>query len=190
LDDAELVNAFCKGDFSAYNKLVERWQERIQRVAYRYFNSYDDAMEITQQTFIKVYQKADSLNDPRKFRAWIYRIATNLCLDETNRAGRQKMSHLSEEADESSIKTTIGDVEQQLHQKETGAILHEAFQQIPDSQRIIIIMKEYEGLTFKEISDVLDIPESTAKSRMYYGLKKLRTIFDRWNINKETLYYE
>ncbi len=190
MDDAELVNAFCEGDFSAYKKLIERWQERIQRIAYRYFNSYDDAMEITQQTFITVYQTADSLDNPQKFSAWIYRIATNLCLDETKRAGRRKMSPIDEADEKSSVKITSGDIEQQLHKKETGAILEEALQQIPDSQRMVVIMKEYEGLTFKEIADALDIPESTAKSRMYYGLKKLRTIFDRWNINKETLYYE
>jgi RNA polymerase sigma-70 factor (ECF subfamily) len=190
LNDAELIDAFCEGDFDAFSLLVERWQNRIRQVAYRYFNSYDDAMDITQKTFIRVYQEAGSLKDQRKFKPWIYTIVTNLCLDETKRAGRQRTTSMEAIKDKSAANTAADNVEILLHQKETGAILYEALQQIPDSQRMVVIMKEYENLTFKEISEVLDIPESTAKSRMYYGLSKLRHLFDRWNINKETLYYE
>jgi RNA polymerase sigma-70 factor (ECF subfamily) len=189
LNDSELIDAFCEGDFDSFSLLVERWQDRIRRVAYRYFNSYEDAMDITQKTFIRVYQEADSLKDHQKFKPWVYRIVTNLCLDETKRAGRQRTTSMEAIDDEPAAKAE-GNFEKLLHQKETGAILHEALQQIPDSQRMVVIMKEYEGLTFKEIAKVLDIPESTAKSRMYYGLTKLRRLFERWNINKETLYYE
>lgn len=186
MDDAELMNAFCKGDFNAYSMLVDRWQTRIQRVAYRYFNSYDEAMEITQQTFVSVYQKADSLDDPQRFKSWIYRIATNLCLDEAKRAGRRR----SVPMDEAVQPAVDGHTDQLLRQKDMETILNKALQQIPEAQRMVVIMKEYEGLTFREIAAVLDIPENTAKSRMYYGLTKLRAVFDRWNINKETLYYE
>ena len=72
--DAELIEKFCRGDAQAFNRVVERWQPRIQAVAYRYFNSHDEAMEITQKTFIRVYKKASTLDDYRKFKAWIVHI--------------------------------------------------------------------------------------------------------------------
>jgi RNA polymerase sigma-70 factor (ECF subfamily) len=174
----------------AFNRLVERWQPRIYRLAYRYFGSYDEAMEITQKTFIRVYQNVESLENHQQFKSWIYRITRNLCLDETKRAGRQHTTSLEAVENAASIKIAEESIEQPLHQKEMGAILNRALQKLPPEQRMVIILKEYEELKFKEIAQILGIPESTAKSRTYYGLSKLRNIFNQWNMNKENLYYE
>jgi len=185
--DAELIQKFCGGNAEAFNKLVERWQPRIHRLAYRYFNSHDEATEITQKTFIKTYKKLRTLNDHTAFPAWIYRIANNLCLDETKRAGRRRSSPMDEFS-----KQPIAAVnaDQLLQQNELGSILQLALQELSAEQRMAVIMKEYEGLKFKSIAAVLDVPESTVKSRMYAGLRQLRHIFDQWNINKEELYYD
>jgi len=190
LRDAELIEKFCRGDAQAFNRVVERWQPRIQAVAYRYFNSHDEAMEMTQKTFIRVYKKASTLDDYRKFKAWIYRIANNLCLDETKRAGRRRSSPVETLRNHPAAKLDGDNPERPLHQKELEAILQKALQQLPPEQRMVIIMKEYQDLTFREIAEILEIPESTVKSRLYYGLQKLRDIFDQWNLNKENLYYE
>lgn len=186
MSDAQLIQAYCNGDSGAFGLLVERWQHRIHRVAYRYFNSHDEAMEITQKTFIKVYKKLDTLNDCERFAAWIYRIAHNLCLDETKRAGRRRASSLDAVPDRAAAATADGT----LKQKEWEKLLQLALQQLPDEQRMVIIMKEYEELKFREIADILELPESTVKSRLYYGLRTLRAVFNQWNINKDALYYE
>lgn len=186
MDDTQLIRAYCEGDTRAFNMLVERWQHRIHRVAYRYFDSHDEAMEITQKTFIRVYKNLRTLDDRSRFPAWIYRIANNLCLDESKRAGRRRSSPIEQAAPRAAAKTADGTLEQ----KECEALLQQALQQLPPEQRLVVIMKEYEGLKFREIAEVLDLPESTVKSRMYYGLRALRGIFDQWNINKEALYYE
>lgn len=96
MNDAQLIKVFCNGNTRVFNTLVDRWQHRIHCVAYRYFNNHDEAMEITQKTFIRVYKKIQSLEDPNRFAAWIYRIANNLCLDETKRAGRQRSTPMDE----------------------------------------------------------------------------------------------
>ena len=190
MNDAQLIKAFCEGDTGAFNALVDRWQHRIHRVAYRYFNSHDEAREITQKTFIRVYKKLKTLDDYNAFSAWIYRIANNLCLDEAKRAGRKKSASM-DEFDQAPIANTISEhPDRPLQQKELEAILQQALQQLPAEQRMVVIMKEYEGMKFREIAEVLHIPESTVKSRMYYGLRTLRGIFDQWNLKKESLYYE
>lgn len=190
MNDAKLIQEFCNGNTQVFNQLVERWQPRIYRLAFRYFNSHDEAREITQKTFIRVYKKLSSLDDYAAFPAWIYRIAQNLCRDEAKRAGRrrsQPMDSLHQYPEEPSV---AGNPGQPLEQKELGRILQQALQQLPPEQRMVVIMKEYEELKFREIAEVLDLPESTVKSRVYYGLRSLRGIFDQWNINKESLYYE
>jgi len=190
MNDAKLVEEFRGGNIKAFNTLVERWQQRIHRVAYRFFASHDEATEITQKTFIKAYKKIHTLEDARKFSSWIYRIANNLCLDEMKRAGRRRSAPMetlgSHPADKGKTNNPDGVVQQQ----ELGSILQQALSQLPPEQRTVVIMKEYEGLKFREIAEILEEPENTIKSRMYYGLKSLRKIFDKWNLEMEELYYE
>ena len=190
MTDTQLVKEFRNGDIRAFNKLVERWQHRIHRLAYRYFSSHDDAMEITQKTFIRVYKKLDTLDDAEKFPSWIYRIANNLCLDEVKRAGRRKSSSLDVLKVERITKSVQANPEHSLQNSELGEILQHALNQLSAEQRIVVILKEYEGLKFREIAEILEEPENTVKSRMYYGLKKLKDIFNQWNINIEALNYE
>lgn len=190
MNDAKLVKEFCRGNTQVFNQLVEQWQPRIYSLAYRYFNSHDEAQEITQKTFIRVYKKLHSLDDHKAFPAWIYRIAHNLCRDETRRTGRRRAESMDALDTPRVVKSIAGNPEQPLQQKELGHILQQALQQLPPEQRMVVIMKEYEELKFREIAEVLDLPESTVKSRTYYGLRSLRGIFDQWNIKKESLYYE
>lgn len=172
------------GDISAFNSIVSDWQDSIHRFAYRFFNDADDAREITQKTFIRVYSNLDQLDDPGKFSSWIYRIAKNLCLDELKRAGRKKSTPLELVKGE---RVTQENPSKKVEAKELGECIQKALLAIPEEQRVIIIMKEYEELTFKEIAEILDEPESTVKSRLYYGFKKLREILNSWNINTNYL---
>lgn len=188
--DAQLVEKFRSGDIEAFNTLVDRWQQRIHRFAYRFFCSHDEASEITQKTFIKAYKNLSSLKDAEKFSSWIYRIANNLCLDETKRAGRRRSAPM-EMLSNDLIKQDIDEnPEHQVTQQQLGKLLQQALNHLPNEQRIVVIMKEYEGLKFREIAEILDVPENTVKSRMYYGLTKLRDLFEKSNIEMEAYYYE
>ncbi len=189
MEDAKLVQDFWGGDIQAFNSLVQRWQPPIHRFAFRFFNNSDEAHDITQQTFIKAYQKMDTLDDADKFSSWLYRIANNLCLDELKRAGRKRTSSLEAlKVAPAQPVTDSPDVE--YSQAEATILLNKALIQIPTEQRVVIIMKQYENLTFKEIAEILDESINTVKSRMYYGLKALRDIFNQWNLTKEAFEYE
>ncbi|MFN1835612.1 RNA polymerase sigma factor [Balneola sp. MJW-20] len=188
MEDAQLVQNFLGGDHQAFNELVKRWQNKIHRFAYRFFASSDDAAEITQKTFIRAYQKMDTLDDAGKFGSWLYTIANNLCLDELKRVGRKRAT--SYEALKTAPQTDVATgADERLHRNEAIVLLHKALLQLPPEQRLVVIMKEYEGLKFREIAEILDESENTVKSRMYYGLNALKKTFDSWNINQEVFNY-
>jgi RNA polymerase sigma-70 factor (ECF subfamily) len=189
MDDASLVKRYQLGDIRAFNELANRWQSKIHRFSYGFFGNTDDASEITQKTLIRVYNKVRELEEPGKFSSWIYRIANNLCLDELKRAGRRKSSPLgswSEQIPESENHVPS----RQLETKELGVIIQNALLSLPDDQRVVIILKEFEGMKFREIAEILDESENTIKSRMYYGLKTLRKILTKQNIQPEYLNYD
>lgn len=188
-DDISLVKQAQTGDSDAFNELARRWQGKIHRFVYGFFGNADDAGEITQKTLIRVYRKVQDLDDPSRFPSWIYRIANNLCLDELKRAGRRQFSPLNGKEEliaDSENRTPAG----QLESRELGELIQDALVLLPDDQRIVIVLKEYEGMKFREIADILDEPENTVKSRMYYGLKSLRSTLIKWNIPKEYLNHE
>lgn len=190
MNDAQLIEEFRSGNIEAFNVLVERWQQRIHRFTYRYFCSHDEATEITQKTFIKAYKKLDTLEDAEKFSPWIYRIANNLCLDEAKRAGRRQSAPMEALGKDPVSRSIAENPDRRLQQQELGTLLQQALNRLPAEQRIVVIMKEYEGLKFREIADILDEPENTIKSRMYYGLTTLKKIFEKWNIEMEAYHYE
>ncbi len=187
MNDADLIDQFHNGNADAFDVLMERWQKPVHRFAYRYFADRDDAAEITQKTFIKAYHNLKTLNQADKFGSWIYRIANNLCIDEMRRNGRRKSTSLENWLDKKEMSTARTPATR-LERGELGEIMQKALLTIPDEQRTVVILKEYEGFKFREIADILQEPENTVKSRMYYGLKALRNIFEKWNIEKEALY--
>jgi RNA polymerase sigma-70 factor (ECF subfamily) len=182
--DIAVLKEIRQGNATAFNMLVAEWQDSIHRFAYRFFYDTDDAREITQKTFIRVYSNLDQLDDPRKFSSWIYRIAKNLCLDELKRAGRKRSTSLDLVKHDRVHHETPS---KKIEAKDLGEWIQKAMLALPEEQRVVIIMKEYEELTFKEIAEILDEPENTVKSRLYYGFKKLREILDTWNINTNYL---
>lgn len=189
MEDAYLVEDYLGGNPKAFNKLVDRWQYRIHNFAYRYFANSDDAAEITQLTFIKAYQKLDTLDDANKFGPWVYKIANNLCVDELKRPDRKRRSSM--DAIKFAPLVEVEDAsDRNLLRNEAIVLLHKALLQLPPKQRLIVIMKEYEGLTFPEIAEILETPINTVKSRLYAGLKALKKTFDAWNINEEAFNYE
>ncbi|KAA3660166.1 MAG: RNA polymerase sigma factor [Calditrichaeota bacterium] len=199
MTDIQLIENFLNGDVNAFNTLVWRWQKPIFNFTLKYLNNVEDAKDITQRTFIKVHGSLDKLKEKEKFSSWIYQIALNQCRDETKRK-KNKNNYsfeemrenigfdISNEADESGM--AEHNPTRKLHRNELNGILSSALAEIPQEQKEIVLMKEYQGLKFIEIADVLGLPVNTVKSRMYYGLKALRKQLEKWNLDKEMLQYE
>lgn len=186
-DTGVLIRRVQNGDLPAFNLIVDQWKDKIHQFAYRFLMDSDDANEITQKTFIKAYQKIDTLDEPGKFSPWLYRVANNLCIDELRRAGRKNVDTIANWSEhESETKSP----QKNLEKSELSELLQKALMTLPDEQRVVVVMKQYEGFTFREISEILQQPENTVKSRMYYGLKSMRSTLTNWNIQTDYLNHE
>jgi RNA polymerase sigma-70 factor (ECF subfamily) len=171
---------------------VWRWEKPIYNFVYRFLGDAEISKDVSQKVFIRLYKNLGKLKDRSKFSSWIYQITANLCRDELKSIKRKRS--LSIESMNESHNDLAEDLnyqpDEEVNQLQLRSLIQEALQSIPEEQRIVIIMKEYQGLKFVEIAEALDEPLNTVKSRMYYGLNALRKVFKSWNINQEALQYE
>lgn len=185
------------GDDTAFNKLMELWYKRIYNFAYKYFGDHDLAMEVAQRTFITVHKNLRQLRELERFKPWLYRIAHNHCHDEDRKMKKRNVISMFNEESEISAEVgskISGDIDyspdKKLQRKELTAQILDGLQNLNNDQREVVIMKEYEGLKFREIAEALKISENTAKSRLYYGLKFLKKRLLAANVNLESYSYE
>jgi RNA polymerase sigma-70 factor (ECF subfamily) len=175
--DEELVASSLAGDRSAFDQLVLRWDRKIQGAIYRLIGSEEEARDLCQEAFLKAYRGLGAFKGEARFSSWRYQIAPNLCRDRMRRGrGRTLVSLDALEADGQAPvlreegASALDLVEtRDLQQRVKAAVLA-----LADEQREVIVLKEYEGLTFQEIAEVLDLPVSTVKTRLYRGLDRLR----------------
>lgn len=183
-DDEVLISRFLKGDSESFNLLATRWKKRIFNFVYRYTGSFEDSEDLTQETFAKALRSLGRLEDPRKFSSWIYRIALNEChMDRRrDRSHRHVFLDAEVEGNGESMPRQLADPgdspESVIHKQEMMERLKRVFAAIPAEQRAVIVMREYENLKFHEIAEILDIPLSTVKSRMYMGLRALKKLLE------------
>ncbi len=183
--DESLLLEAIRGDDYSFSELAGRWEKKIFGFVFRYNRNREDSQDIVQSTFIKAYENLDKLQDTGRFSAWLYRIALNECRIGFRKRSRIRGREVSlEPQDESSASTGIEQgintvtPEQVLAGREELNRLGAAFYRLPGEQREVILMREYQGLRFREISEILDVPLSTVKSRLYLGLKTLRKFME------------
>ncbi len=191
-----LLTRAREGDSLAQGKLMQVWYKRIYNYGFKFFYDHDLAMEVAQKTFISMHRNIGNLQDASRFRSWLYTIAVNCCREELRKKKGGRSISLDDMRPGKEGKSweeagQRGDnPERLLRHAELSDILQNCLKQLSEEQREVVIMKEYEGLKFREIAEALNISENTAKSRLYYGLDALKRILERKNINKESIGYE
>ena len=176
--DENLLRSALAGDGGCFGELVTRWERKIYGFIYRYVGDREEARDLTQETFVKAYKNLGRLSDPRRFSSWLYKIALNECRMRFRRR-RWDTVPLPDSAEAPLAQTDEPTPEQALATKERVRLLREMLLKLPEEQKTVILMKEYQGLKFREIAEVLDLPLSTVKSRMYLGLKTLRRLMEK-----------
>lgn len=182
-DDDTLVAAVRAGDATAYRGLVERYQGRVYHVIYGMVRDQEDARELTQDAFIKAYRNLHTFREDSRFYTWIYRIAMNLTIDFVRRRGKGPAAG-SEEDVALGAADTSGMTEGQhvdsprrvLERKELYAAILTALDKLPEDQKQVILLREIEGMSYKEIAEILDLAEGTVMSRLFYARKKLQAM--------------
>ena len=185
--DEELVARSMGGDLDSFNQLVLRWERPIYALAYRVIGREEDARDVCQETFLRAFRALGGFKGQAKFSSWLYRITLNLCRDWIRRERRQPLAQAPEGVDLIELAgeaEPTESIEELVARKEIGAAIARAMAELPEEQRTAIVLKEYHGLTFQEIADMLDCPLSTVKTRLYQGLTVLRRQLERSNVTR------
>lgn len=163
----------CKrGEHTAYDTLFRNYEKRVYNLAYRLSNNYDEANDISVDTFLRVYQALKHFRGDANFSTWLFRIVTNVYLDRRKRTKNKQHLSLEEyiELEENSVARQVEDPsptpDRMAETNERSEILHRAISSLPDYQRAMIVLYHTEGLSYEEIAEAMELPIGTVKSRL------------------------
>jgi RNA polymerase sigma-70 factor (ECF subfamily) len=170
LQNEELMARIAKGDEDAFEILVNRHQTSVLNLVYRFIGDRTQAKDLAQEVFIRVWQAAKTYKPEAKFTTWIYRITANLCFNELKSARRKKWFSFnwSDEDGEHTFEETLSDgppsAEDILLEKERSRQISDALHSLPDNQRLALILKRYDDLSYQEIAKVIGCSVSAVES--------------------------
>jgi RNA polymerase sigma-70 factor (ECF subfamily) len=175
--DEELVAKSIRGDADSFNELILRWERPIYALAYRTIGREEDARDVCQETFLRAFRALPGFRGQAKFSSWLYRIALNLCRDWIRRERRTPVVQPPEDVDLLELAAASEpseSIEDLVARQDLSRLVERAMALLPEEQRTAIVLKEFHGLTFQEIAELVGCPLSTVKTRLYQGLTVLR----------------
>jgi RNA polymerase sigma-70 factor (ECF subfamily) len=168
-----MIAAAKGGDLAAYERLFRKYNGRVYNLIYRMVGNADDACDLTQETFVRVYRALRSLKAVDFFLPWLWRVATNICRDHARRRGRRQTWSLdSEITDEDGSKMSreieddSSDPLRLLRRAEVSERVQEAIGRLSEDRRIVVILHHIEDMPVNEIAEILSVPVGTVKSRL------------------------
>lgn len=175
--DDHLIARTLAGETEAFSILVRRWERPIYSLTLRMLGRDEDARDACQEAFLAAFRNLSKFRGDAKFSSWMYRIALNAC--HTRLRNGNSISYSLDQEDEHGRRMDVADtmlesMPDQLQRHEQTQLVRRALQALPPELRQVIVMKEYEEMTFAEIAEVLGLPVSTVKSRLYTGLQQMR----------------
>ena len=176
--EAQIVQQVLRGDVNAFEDLVTEYEKNVYSLTLRMTGNAEDAADMTQETFIKAYNSLSSFRGDSKFSVWLYRIATNVCLDFLRSRSRKPTVSLSMEDDDGEeVELDIADDSQSperlLERGLTRDAVRRGLKALSAEYRQILLLREIQGLSYEEIADVLSLEVGTVKSRIFRARKRL-----------------
>lgn len=167
--DEELIAQFQNGDENAYIELVRRYKDRLINFVFQYVGDLEQSEDIVQDTMVKLYVKKHYYKEIAKFSTWIYTIAKNLANTELRKRKRRKttqLSHMSREEKQIELPAIQPDTGQEVQDEFAHKLIRNAIQQLPEHFKTVIILRDVQELSYDEISNIVDVPLGTVKSRI------------------------
>ncbi len=177
--DAALVMDIKSGNRIALGKLVERHKKLAYRLALGLVGNKDDAHDISQEAFLRVYRSADTFNVDQPFLPWFYTIISNLCRTWLRRRS-QRENRMVDVDDASFLLVDCRNPESSLEKQEAIRCLRQALMELPFDDREIITLQHFRGMSYDEIAELLAVPKGTVMSRLYYARKKLAKLMGQY----------
>jgi RNA polymerase sigma-70 factor (ECF subfamily) len=178
----DAVRRFIEGDEEAFSQLVRQWEVKVYNLAWRFLGNREDAQDIAQETFLSVFKSIRQLRDPKSFRTWLYRIALNHCRAHWREQTQDVSLDDPMPGDETNILEPLAARQESRDPIEVTDLLRKALTGISEHHRAAIVLKEYVGLNLEEVAAVMDCPLSTAKSRLYHGLRGVQRNLKRMGV--------
>lgn len=177
--ELKLVERSKGGDITAFEELVVVYQKQIYNLSYRMMGNEEDACDMTQEAFLKAFKSIGRFNSKSTFGTWVYRIAVNTCIDELRKRKKVKFYPIvhndSPEGDGSKLIVDADDLpEEQMVRRETREQVQRAIDNLPKEHKVIIVLREIQGKTYKEIANVLGLNIGTVKSRISRARQSLK----------------
>jgi RNA polymerase sigma-70 factor, ECF subfamily len=189
-DDLTLVKRVRGGDQRAFKLLVERYQRKVYAVALGMLKNREDAMDVSQEAFVKVYKYLDHFKGDSSFYTWLYRITVNVCIDVLRkRAGGggeaveydESVPMDLSEANIGALGTRLGtNPQKSALRRELAEKIQEALAQVPEKHRAILLLREVEGMSYEDLSRTLEIPKGTVMSRLFHARAKVQKILSEY----------
>lgn len=182
-DDLSLVRACQRGDDAAFRVLVQRHQRRVFTVAFGLVKDREEAMDISQDVFIRVHQRLADFKGDSAFTTWLYRITRNLAIDKI-RARRTESRAFDDEvavevdrADPGFLSRALGtNPQRSALRRELAEEIARALGTLPEKHREILVLREVDGMSYEELAKVLEIPKGTVMSRLYHARTKMQAV--------------
>ena len=185
-DELSVIDRFKKGENSAFEELILRYQDRIYNLCRHMLGNTSDADDAAQDTFIKTYQNLKKFKPESALYTWLYRIAVNTCLDYKKRPFFESIFKSSDKGEEF-ILEAVSDKpspEKLYESKQLGLALRNSLGKLSLKLRTVIILKEIEGLSYEEIAEVLDVSVGTVKSRISRAREELKELMKKFREQK------
>lgn len=181
LVDEELIRLSKEGNMEAFSRLIERYQDRVYAIAYRFFGNEADAKDVAQDVFIKVFHKIQLFRGDSSFLTWIYHITANTCRDELRKRQKRQMISIDETPleilhQEIKAKNPFLAPEEVVLKAEAERELQSVLNQLPEDQKMIILLREMQGFSYEEIANTMECSLGTVKSRLNRARGALRQL--------------
>ena len=176
-NDEHIVERALTGDPEAFGEIVQRWERRIFALTYGMLGREEDARDATQETFLAAFRNLRGFRGEAKVSSWLHRIAVNQCITRQRRAKVRNEAALDDEQEKDAARFSAPltySPALSVESRQTTRAVRLAVNSLPLELRQVVVMKEFEELTFREIADALDLPLSTVKSRLYTALQQLQ----------------
>jgi len=173
-EDLALVEAFKRGEESAFTALVIKYREPVYRIARRMVHSHEDASDVTQEVLIRVHRALPRFAGRAQLRTWLFRITVNLCLDFAARRSRDVLTGVGDLLKEPVAHPHDGPAEW-VERRELGETVAQAIEMLPPRQRAMVVLRVYQDLPYADISRIMGCAEGTVKATMFAAFAKLRT---------------